>query len=148
MMLVMQIRKQGHCAAQCEYHLVLVSKYRRKIFNEGSFAYFEGVMREVREKLPEIIILTMNHDTDHIHLHLSIPPKIRVSDAVRTIKSISGRLLKKKFEHMRKAYWGVDGIWSDGYFVSTVGINEYAIKRYIEHQGQEDLGQAQLELGL
>ena len=148
MMLVMQIRKQGHCAYQCEYHVVLVSKYRRKIFNEGSLAYLEKVMREIREKLPELIILTMNHDKDHIHLHLSIPPKIRVSDAVRTIKSISGRLLKKKFEYMRKAYWGVDGIWSDGYFVSTVGINEYAIKRYIEHQGQEDLGQAQLELGL
>lgn len=144
----MQIRKQGHCAYRCEYHLVLVSKYRRQIFNEGSFAYFEEVMREIREKLPELVILTMNHDKDHIHLHLSIPPKIRVSDAVRTIKSISGRLLKKKFEYMRKAYWGVDGIWSDGYFVSTVGINEYAIKRYIEHQGQEDLGQAQLELGL
>ncbi len=144
----MKIRKQGHCAYQCEYHLVLVSKYRRKIFNEGSFAYFKGVMNEVREKMPEVIILTMNHDKDHIHLHLSIPPKIRVSDAVRSIKSISGRLLKKKFEYMRKAYWGIDGIWSDGYFVSTVGINEHAIKRYIEHQGQEDLGQAQLELGL
>ena len=98
--------------------------------------------------MPEVIILTMNHDKDHIHLHVSIPPKIRVSDAVRSIESISRRLLKKKFEYMRKAYWGIDGIWSDGYFVSTVGINENTIKRYIEHQGQEDLGQAQLELGL
>src|SRR3990167_1970747 len=148
MMLAMQIRKQGHCAYQCEYHLVLVSKYRRKIFNEGSFGYFKEVIKEMREKMPEIIMLTMNHDEDHIHLHLSIPPKIRVSDAVRTIKSISGRLLKKKFEYMRKSYWGVDGIWSDGYFVSTVGINEYAIKQYIEHQGKEDMGQAQLALDL
>lgn len=105
-------------------------------------------MGQVREGLSEIRLLTMNHDKDHIHLHLSIPPKMRVSDVVRTIKSISGRLLKKKFEYMRKAYWGVDGIWSDGYFVSTVGINEYAIKRYIEQQGKEDMGQAQLELGL
>ncbi|WP_338453677.1 IS200/IS605 family transposase [Candidatus Bealeia paramacronuclearis] len=148
MMRSMQVRKQGHCAYQCEYHLVIVSKYRRKIFNEGSFAYFTEVMNQIREKMPEVIILTMNHDKDHIHLHLSIPPKIRVSDAVRTIKSMSGKLLKKKFEYMRKPYWGVDGIWSDGYFVSTVGVNEYAIKRYIEHQGQEDLGQAQLVLGL
>ena len=73
--------------------------------------------------------------------HLSIPPKMRVSDVVRTIKSMSGRLLKK-FESMRKAYWGVGGIWSDGYCVSTVGVNEHAITRYIEHQGQEDRGQA------
>ena len=55
--------------------------------------------------------------------------------------------LKKKFEYMRKAYWGVDGIWSDGYFVSTVGLNEDIIKRYIQRQGEEDRGQAQLVLG-
>ena len=81
-------------------------------------------------------------------MHLSIPLKIRVSDAVRTIKSISGRLMKRKFDYMRKAYWGSDGIWSDGYFVSTLGINEDVIKRYIERQGQEDMGQAQLVLDL
>jgi putative transposase len=73
---------------------------------------------------------------------------MRVSDVVRTIKSMSGRLLKKKFEYMRRAYWGVDGIWSDGYFVSTVRVNEHVIKQYIEHQGQEDRGQAQLVLDL
>jgi putative transposase len=144
----MQVRKQGHCAYQCEYHLVIVSKYRRKILNAGSFEYFKEVMKQVSDSLPEIRFLTMNHDVDHIHIHLSIPPKMRVSDVVRTLKSISGRLLKKKFEYMRKAYWGIDGIWSDGYFVSTVGINEHAIRRYIESQGQEDMGQAQLVLDL
>jgi len=144
----MRIKKQGHCAYQCEYHLVIVTKYRRKILNEGSFAYFQEIMHQVRESMPEIEILTMNHDKDHIHLHLSIPPKIRVSDAVRNIKSISGRLMKKKFEYMRKAYWGIDGIWSDGYFVSTIGINEKVIMRYIENQGMEDMGQAQLVLDL
>lgn len=144
----MQIRKQGHCAYQCEYHLVMVSKYRRKIFNEGSYAYFSEIMNQIRESIPEVILLTMNHDVDHIHMHLSIPPKMRVSEVVRTIKSISVRLMKKKFEYLRKAYWGVEGIWSDGYFVSTIGINEDIIKRYIERQGQEDMGQAQLVLDL
>ena len=144
----MQIKKQGHCAYQCEYHLVIVSKYRRKIFNDGSFEYFKETLNQVRESIPEIVLLTMNHDKDHIHLHLSIPPKLRVSDVVRAIKSVSCRLLKKKFDYMKKAYWGSDGIWSDGYFVSTIGLNEEVIKRYIEHQGQEDMGQAQLVLDL
>lgn len=99
-------------------------------------------MKRVKESLPEILVLTMNHDQDHIHLHLSIPPKMRVSDVVRIIKSISGRLMKKKFEYIRKAYWGSDGIWSDGYFVSTIGIDEDTIKKYIKHQGLEDMGQA------
>lgn len=142
----MQIRKQGYCAYQCEYHLVIVSKYRRKIFNDGSFSYFKDILKQIKEIVPEVIILTVNHDKDHIHIHLSIPPKFKVSDIVRTIKSISGRLLKKKFEYMRKAYWGRDGIWSDGYFVSTVGINEFAIRKYIEEQGKEDMGQALLVL--
>ena len=144
----MQIKKQGHCAYQCEYHLVLVTKYRRKIFNAGSMEYFREITRAIRESLPEIEFFTMNHDEDHIHLHLSIPPKMKVSDVVRAIKSISGRLLKKKFDYMRKAYWGIDGIWSDGYFVSTIGINEKVLKGYIERQGQEDAGQAQLVLDL
>lgn len=73
---------------------------------------------------------------------------MRVSDVVQRIKLVTGRLLKQKFEYMRKAYWGVDGIWSDGYFVSTVGLNESVIRDYIEKQGQEDRGQAQLVLGL
>ncbi len=144
----MQIRKQGHCAYRCEYHLVIVSKYRREIFNKGSFSYFTKIMNQVKEVLPDIIPLTMNYGQDHIHLHLSIPPKRRVSNVIRTIKSISGRLLKKKFDYMKKAYWGVDGIWSDGYFVSTVGIDEEIIKRYIEYQAREDMGQAQLVLDL
>ena len=100
----MEIRKQGHCAYKCEYHLVLVSKYRKEIFNQGSFGYFAKIMKQVGEKIPDIAVITMNHDKDHIHLHMSVPPKRRVSDVVKVIKSISGRLLKKKFEYMRKAY--------------------------------------------
>lgn len=128
--------------------MVLVSKYRRKIFNEGSFEYFKVIMNQVEESQADIEIIAMNQDVDHIHMRISIPPKKRVSDIVRTIKSISGRLLKKKFEYLRKVYWGVEGIWSDGYFVSTIGINEEIIQKYIEHQGQEDKGQAQLVFDL
>ena len=140
--IVMQIKKQGHCAYQCEYHLILVTKYRRKIFNMGSFEHFKEITRVIRASLPEIEFFTMNHDEDHIQLHLSIPPKMKVSDVVRTNKSISGRQLKRKFDYMRKAYWGIDGIWSDGYFVSTIGIDEKVLTGYIERQGREDAGQA------
>ena len=126
--------------------MVFVSKYRRKIFNAGSFQYLEEILKGIMLKLPEVEILVLNHDVDHVHMLLSIPPKMRVSDVVRTFKSHTGRLMKKRFEYMRKAYWGADGIWSDGYFVSTVGVDEQTIKRYIERQGKEDTGQAKLEL--
>jgi len=71
---------------------------------------------------------------------------MKVSDVVRTIKSISGCLLKKKFDYMCKAYWGIDAIWSEGYV--SPGINEKVLKGYIERQGQEDAGQAQLVFDL
>ena len=144
----MKLRKQGHCAYKCEYHLVIVSKYRRKILNDGAFSYFSELMKGViHDGFPEVEVLESNHDLDHIHMLISIPPKMKVCDVVRRIKSTTGRLMKRKFEYMRKAYWGVDGIWSDGYFVSTVGINDSVIRNYIENQGNEDRGQAQLVLG-
>ncbi|MDF3048168.1 MAG: transposase for insertion sequence element, partial [Candidatus Midichloriaceae bacterium] len=64
--------------------------------------------------------------------------------AVLAIKSNTSRRLKKKFEFLKKVYWGTNGIWSDGYFISTVGVNEQVIRAYIEKQGKEDSAQAEL----
>lgn len=104
-------------------------------------------LQQVRDHYPEIEILEINHDIDHIHILVVVPPKMSVSQVVRILKSNTSRDLKKKFPFLKKVYWGTDGIWSDGYFVSTVGINEEIIKKYIERQGKEDSGQAKLVLG-
>ena len=96
----------GQWAYRSEYHVVIVSKHRRNVLNAGSYEYFEIIMEQILKKSPEVNVLTMNHDKDHVHIQLSIPPKKRVSEVVRTIKAISERLLKKKFEYIRKAYWG------------------------------------------
>ena len=89
---------------------------------------------------------TVNHDKDHIHIHVSIPPTEAVGKVIGLIKQNTSRDLKQKFSFLRKVYWGTDGIWSEGYFVSTVGIDEAVIRAYIEHQGKKDAGQAKLEL--
>jgi putative transposase len=78
--LCVRLRKQGHCAYKCEYHLVFTSKYRRKIFNSGSYAYLQELISSFNEMLPEVEILEINHDVDHVHILISIPPKMRVSD--------------------------------------------------------------------
>ena len=130
----------------CEYHLVFATKYRRKIFNEGIFAYMQERLKQVKEYYPEIDILKINHDIDHVHILAVIPPKMSVSKVVGILKSNISKDLKKKFAFLKKVYWGTDGIWSDGYFVSTVGINEEIIKKYIDQQGKEDSGQAKLVL--
>ena len=139
----MKLHKGSHCVYKCEYHIVIVTKYRKKVLNKGSFTYFKEIVdTKIKDHIPDIEIITMAYDVDHVHIQISIPPKIRVSDFIRILKSITGRLLKQRFEYVRKTYYGIDGMWSDGYFVSTVGINKEIIKRYIENQYTEDIGQA------
>lgn len=64
-----------------------------------------------------------------------------VGSVVRLIKTNTSRKIKEQFPFLKQVYWGTDGIWSDGYFVSTTGISNTIIERYIEHQGRQDAGQ-------
>lgn len=142
----MRFWKQAHSVYQCQYHVVLPTKYRRKVFNEGVFAYFEDKLKEIYKYYPELKFEKVNHDHDHVHFLVSIPPKMSVGSVIRIIKANTSRSLKGQFPFLKEVYWGTDGIWSDGYCVSTVGLNEAMIKKYIENQGKEDAGQATLEL--
>ena len=78
-----------------------------------------------------------------MHLLISIPPKYSVSDVARLIKSNTGKQMRDQFPWLgKRVYYGTDGIWSDGYFVSTVGLDEETIRKYIEMQDREDRGRA------
>ena len=109
-------------------------------------AYLKIKIRETQKYYPEIQIIEANTDQDHMHLLVSIPPNITISQAIGMIKANTARAMRIKFPFLDQVYYGFDGLWSIGYFVSTVGVNESVIKRYIEYQGQEDSGQATLEL--
>ena len=142
----MSYKKQSNCIYLCHYHLVLATKYRRKIINEGISEFLRNRLHEIEDHYPDLEIMEYNHDQDHIHVLLSVPPKMSVGEVVRIIKTNTARKLKVEFPFLKKVYWGTSSIWSGSYFVSTVGISEEIIRRYIEHQGQEDCGQAKLEL--
>src|SRR4030042_5079928 len=142
----MEIIHLSHCTYYCEYHVVLVTKYRKAIFNRGIFAYISTKLAEITEHYPLIRIKTVNHDKDHIHLLISIPPTISVGKAIGIIKQNTSKELKQKFDFLKQVYWGTDAVWSDGYFVSTVGINEAMIHAYIDAQGKKDAGQTKFEI--
>jgi putative transposase len=80
-------KKQAHCVYHCEYHVVLVTKYRRKVFSNGVFAYLRIKLKEINKYYPEIEFLEVNHDKDHIHMLVSIPPKMSVGSVVRIVKA-------------------------------------------------------------
>ena len=141
----MECKKQGHSVYYIRYHLVIATKYRRKILKDGFGEYLKKLIVGIGRQLPEIEIIEVNTDRDHVHILLSIPPKFSISEVVKEVKAKTGLHMRRKFPFLDKVYRGKGGIWLRGYFVSTVGVNESTIRKYIEMQGKEDSGQALLE---
>jgi len=143
----MKLSRQSHCVYYARYHLIFTTRFRRKILKCGMGDYLCTVTRAIERCYPEIQIFELNTNNDHIHILASVAPKMAISEAVRILKCNTARAMVKKFKYLEKVYQdGDSGIWSTGYFMSTVGVNEKIIKKYIEMQGKEDSGQAQLEL--
>ena len=142
----MKLHRQAHVVYKAQYHIVWVTRFRRKILVPGVAQYFKMQLREVREYYPDWYIEEVGTDKDHVHLYMVIPPKYPVSFVVETLKKNTSRSMWAHFPFLHKVYWDEGGIWARGYFVSTVGVNEAVIRRYVAMQGNEDSGQALLDL--
>jgi putative transposase len=135
----MRIQHLNHSTYQHQYHIVWGTKGRRKILKPYVLAELKRSLYETCERYPTLWIENINTDDDHVHLQIEIPPNISVSDAVGKLKALSSAALKKKFKFIRDMYLDKDGIWSVGYFSSTVGLNESQIAKYINWQGRRDV---------
>ena len=140
----MQTRRQAHAVYRCEYHIVLMTRYRRHIFRGGVKPYLARKLQEIRRYYPDIEFVESNIQSDHVHLILSFPPKYSPGKVVQTIKANTAKALRAKFAFLQYVFYGRGGVWSVGYFFSTVGLDEAAIAHYVKYQQQEDLGQAKL----
>ena len=139
-------RHKSHCVFACDYHIVISTKYRRKVIDDGIKAFILSRLEEIKNHYPDLILQNINTDKDHIHMLISIHPTISVGKVVGIIKANTARGMKATIPYLKKVYWGTDSIWSEGYFVSTVGIDGAIISNYVKKQGQIDSGQASLEL--
>ncbi len=135
----MRIRHLNHSTYQHEYHIVWGTKARRKFLTEYVLPELKKSLWATIKKYPVLWIDKVNTDKDHVHLMLEVPPNVTVSDAVSKLKSESSRHLQKKFKFIREMYIEKDGIWSTGYFSSTIGLNEAQIRKYIDWQGKQDV---------
>jgi putative transposase len=141
----MRLIKSAHSVYQTQYHICIVTRFRREWINKGVAAYLKIKIQETKKFYPDWEYIEIGCDKDHIHIHMIIPPKYAVSHVVEVIKSNTARSLKTKFDFLKQIYWRGDGIWSVGFFVSTVGADEDVIRRYVAEQGKEDEGQAKLD---
>jgi len=140
----MRFRKSAHAIYKTEYHLVWIPRYRRKVFAKGVKEYTEKLLSHIPGLNPDIEVVKLNVQEDHVHMVVVIPPKYAVAPVVQYIKSQSAKALKAKFPFLKKVYFSREGIWSRGYCVSSIGLNEKEILAYVEHQEKEDKGQLQL----
>ena len=119
----------GHATYQCQYHIVFTPKYRGKVMaNIYIKQEFKRIFKLIA-KWKGFTIYAWHIGDEHIHLYISIPPKYSIAYAIQVLKGKSSSWVKKKNKKIPKG-----GYWARGYYVSTLGISEVAIKKYIENQ--------------
>ena len=114
--------------------------------NPGVKGYLEKLLPVVIKAIPGCEAVEFNIQVDYIHLVMIIPPKHSVSEVVGRIKGVTVSRLRKRFSWLSKRYQRESVVWSPGYFVSTIGIDEEKIIKYVQWQEHQDSGQAKLEL--
>ena len=142
----MEYIKTAHGVYYLQYHVAWVCKYRRRILNPGMCGYIRKLLPKLLRSMPGVEIETIGFDKDHLHMIVSIPPKYSISSVMGKLKSQSASQLRKAFPWLNKVYWNENIVWSQGYFVSSVGVDEETIRRYVEYQGRQDSGQLHLKL--
>ena len=134
----------AHTKWMCKYHIVFTPKYRRKmIYNQ----YREDV-REIIKQLCSykgVEILGGNVMSDHVHILVSIPPKMSVSSFMGYLKGKSALMMFNRHANLKYKF-GNRHFWSEGYYVSTVGLNEAVIKKYIQDQEKYDIAMDKLSV--
>ena len=130
-------KKQSHVIYKCDYHIVWTPKYRFRILRGEIKALVEDDIRRLSE-WKGCEVMELNVQEDHIHLLISVPPKVSISKLMGVLKGKIAIKVFKSYPGMRKRpYWG-NHFWSRGYFVSTVGIDEEKIRKYVKYQEKEE----------
>ena len=126
----------AHTKWMCKYHIVFTPKYRRKVI-------YNQIRQDIKEILKELCkykgveIIEGHMMPDHVHMLLSIPPKYSVSSVMGYLKGKSALMIFERHANLKYKY-GNRHFWCEGYYVSTVGLNEETIKKYIAEQEQRD----------
>lgn len=141
---IMDNKSLAHTTWNCKYHIVFAPKYRRRIIYGRIKADIGKILRQLCER-KGVEIIEASACPDHIHMLVSIPPKLSVSAFVGYLKGKSSLMIFDRHAHLKYKY-GNRKFWCRGYYVDTVGRNKKAIEAYIKNQIQEDLLEDQMTM--
>jgi len=133
----MDEKSLAHTRWNCKYHIVFTPKFRRKIIYGQLKREIGEILRELC-KWKNVEIHEATAMVDHIHMYVSIPPKMSVSGFMGFLKGKSTLLIFERYAHLKYKF-GNRVFWSKGYYVDTVGRNEKAIANYVKNQEKEDM---------
>ncbi|WP_368240805.1 IS200/IS605 family transposase [Clostridium paraputrificum] len=132
----------AHSKWNCKYHIVFAPKYRRQVIYGKIKADIGRILRELCEH-KKVQIIEANACKDHIHMLVSIPPKLSVAQFMGYLKGKSSLMILDRHANLKYRY-GNRQFWCKGYYVDTVGRNKKVIEEYIKNQIQEDIAYEQL----
>jgi len=132
----MSYRKTSHSVYSLKYHVVWITKYRKAVLRgEIALRLRELVKQTCAQQ--DVYIESGHVAKEHVHLLVSCPPNVSVSELMKRLKGRSSRILLQEFGELSRQFWGRH-LWARGYFAASSGnVTDEIIKQYIESQGQE-----------
>jgi putative transposase len=131
----MSYRKTAHSVYDIKYHLVWITKYRKPVLRGEIAKRLRELVRQTCATL-DVYIISGHVATDHVHLLVSVPPSISVSELMKRVKGRSSRRMLEEFGELSRQFWGRH-LWARGYFAASSGnVTDDVIKEYIASQGQ------------
>ena len=134
----------AHTKWMCKYHIVFTPKYRRKIIFNQYKADIAKILRQLCE-YKGVEIIEGHLMPDHVHMLVSIPPKYSVAQIMGYLKGKSALMIFDQHAILKYKF-GNRHFWAEGYYVSTVGLNEATIKKYIQDQEKHDIAMDKLSV--
>jgi putative transposase len=136
-MMTRQFKRLAHSIYECKYHVVFCPKYRYRILRDEVAEYTKQQIYRLCQQKDGVEELELSIQTDHVHAVVSIPPKYAVSSVMGYVKGKLAIRLFDRYEKLGRRYWGRH-LWSRGYCVSTVGLDEEQIRKYVVWQEKRE----------
>jgi putative transposase len=136
-MMTRQFKRLAHSIYECKYHVVFCPKYRYRILRDEVAEYTKQQVYRLCQQKDKVEVLELSIQPDHVHLVVSIPPKYAVSSFMGYLKGKLAIRLFDRYEKLGRRYWGRH-LWSRGYCVSTIGLDEEQIRKYVNWQEKRE----------
>jgi len=133
-----KLDRGAHSVYALYYHLILVIKYRRKVFtNDKIIDFLKQKIHEISET-HEVEILAIETDQDHVHMLFKANPTLNIPKYINTLKTITSREIRRNFPEVKEKLWR-NAFWSPSYFLATSGqVTLDVLKAYVESQGEKE----------